>query len=100
MKWMGCVEGVGIVLKSLWRFTPIHERESRNEKDSLCKTERRREWRESLEVSVMKGRMRVWNEVSRITGIDWNDCLLQRGNEGLMITLDWREGRKGLRRWL
>mgnify|MGYP004700557349 CR=1 FL=1 len=88
------------MLRSIWRFTPIHERESRNEKDSLCETQRRGEWRELLEVSVMKGRMRVWNEVSRITGIDWNDCLLQRGNEGLMITLDWREGRNGLRRWL
>ena len=41
--------------------------------------------------------MRVWNEVSRITGIDWNDCLLQRGNGGLMITLDWIEGGNGLR---
>ncbi len=48
----------------------------------------------------MEREARVWNEVSRITGIDWNDCLLQRGNEGLMITLDWREGRNGLRRWL
>ena len=67
MKWMGCVEGVGIGLKSIWRCTPTHEMESGDEKDSLCKTERRREWRESLEVSVMKGRMRVWNEVSRIT---------------------------------
>mgnify|MGYP006932656971 CR=1 FL=1 len=46
------------------------------------------------------GRMRVWNEVSRITGIDWNDCLLQRGNGGLMITLDWIEGGNGLRRRL
>ena len=62
--------------------------------------ERRGEWREWLEVSVMEREARVWNEVSRITGIDWNDCLLQRGNEGLMITLDWREGRNGLRRRL
>ena len=69
MEWMGCVEGVGIGLKSIWRFTPIHERESRNEKDRLCETQRRGEWRELLEVSVMKGRMRVWNEVSRITEI-------------------------------
>ena len=88
------------MLKSLWRCTPIRERESRNEKDRLCETERRREWREWLEVSGMGGRMRVWNEVSRITGIDWNDCLLQRGNGGLMITLDWREGGNGLRRRL
>ena len=97
---MACVEVIIRVLKSLWRCTPTYETEIRNEKDRLCETERRREWRESLEVSVMKGRMRVWNEVSRITGIDWNDCLLQRGNEGLMITLDWREGGNGLRRWL
>ena len=62
--------------------------------------ERRGEWRESLEVSVMEREARVWNEVSRITGIDWNDCLLQRGNGGPMITLDWREGGNGLRRWL
>ena len=97
---MACVEGVGIGLKSLWRCTPIRERESRNEKDRLCETERRREWREWLEVSGMGGRMRVWNEVSRITGIDWNDCLLQRGKGGLMITLDWIEGGNGLRRRL
>ena len=88
------------VLKSLWRCTPTYETEIRNEKDRLCEAERRGEWRESLEVSVMEREARVWNEVSRITGIDWNDCLLQRGNEGLMITLDWREGRNGLRRWL
>ena len=62
--------------------------------------ERRGEWRESLEVSVMEREARVWNEVSRITGIDWNDCLLQRGNGGPMITLDWREGGNGLRRRL
>mgnify|MGYP006966263183 FL=1 len=48
----------------------------------------------------MEREARVWNEVSRITGIDWNDCLLQRRNGGLMITLDWREGGNGLRRWL
>ena len=62
--------------------------------------ERRGEWRELLEVSVMEREARVWNEVSRITVIDWNDCLLQRGNGGLMIMLDWREGGNGLRRWL
>ena len=62
--------------------------------------ERRGEWREWLEVSVMEREARVWNEVSRITGIDWNDCLLQIRNGGLMITLDWREGGNGLRRWL
>ena len=44
----------------------------------------------------MEREARVWNEVSRITGIDWNDCLLQRGNGGLMITLDWIEGGNGL----
>ena len=49
-----------------------------------------------LEVSVMKGRMRVWNEVSRMSVIVWNDCLLQRSDWRLMITLDWREGRNGL----
>ena len=48
----------------------------------------------------MEREARVWNEVSRITGIDWNDCLLQRGNGGPMITLDWREGGNGLRRRL
>ena len=47
------------MLKSLWRFTPIHERESRNEKDRLCETQRRGEWRELLEVSVMEREARV-----------------------------------------
>ena len=49
-----------------------------------------------LEVSVMKGRMRVWNEVSRMSVIVWNDCLLQRSDWRLMITLDWIEGGNGL----
>ena len=88
------------LLKSIWRCTPTYGTESRNEKDRLCEAERRGEWRELLEVSVMEREARVWNEVSRITGIDWNDCLLQRGNGGLMITLDWIEGGNGLRRWL
>ena len=76
------------MLKSLWRFTPIHERESRNEKDSLCKTERRREWRELLEVSVMEREARVWNGYSRMSVIGWNDCLLQRSDWRLMIRVD------------
>ena len=100
MEWMACVEVIIRVLKSLWRCTPTYETEIRNEKDRLCEAERRGEWREWLEVSVMEREARVWNEVSRITGIDWNDCLLQRRNGGLMIRLDWREGRNGLRRWL
>ena len=49
-----------------------------------------------LEVSVMKGRMRVWNEVSRMSVIVWNDCLLQRSDWRLMITLDWIEDGNGL----
>ena len=49
-----------------------------------------------LEVSVMEREARVWNEVSRITEIGWNDCLLQRSDWRLMITLDWREGGNGL----
>ena len=44
----------------------------------------------------MEREARVWNEVSRITGIDWNDCLLQRSDWRLMITLDWIEGGNGL----
>ena len=44
----------------------------------------------------MKGRMRVWNGYSRITEIDWNDCLLQRSDWRLMIRVDWREGGNGL----
>ena len=39
---------------------------------------------------------RVWNEVSRMSVIVWNDCLLQRSDWRLMITLGWREGRNGL----
>ncbi len=66
------------MLRSIWRCTPTYGTESRNEKDSVCETQRRGEWRELLEVSVMKGRMRVWNEVSGITEIGWNACLLQR----------------------
>ena len=84
------------MLKSIWGCTPTYEMESRNEKDSVCETQRRGEWREWLEVSVMKGRMRVWNEASRITEIGWKYCLLQRSDWRLMITLDWREGRNGL----
>ena len=84
------------MLKSLWRFTPIHERESRNEKDRLCEAQRRGEWRELLEVSVMEREARVWNGYSRIAEIDWNACLLQRSEWRLMITLDWREGGNGL----
>ena len=45
-----------------------------------------------LDVSVMEREARVWNEVSRMSVIDWNDCLLQRSDWRLMITLDWREG--------
>ena len=100
MEWMACVEVIIRVLKSLWRCTPTYETEIRNEKDRLCEAERRGEWREWLEVSVMEREARVWNEVSRMSVIGWNDCLLQRGNGGLMITLDWREGGNGLRRWL
>ena len=92
----GMCRRVGIGLKSIWRFTPIHERESRNEKDSVCETQRRREWRKLLDVSVMEREARVWNGYSRITEIDWNDCLLQRSDWRLMITLGWREGRNGL----
>ena len=44
----------------------------------------------------MEREARVWNEVSRITEIGWNDCLLQRSDWRLMITLDWREGGNGL----
>ena len=44
----------------------------------------------------MEREARVWNEVSRITGIDWIDCLLQRSDWRLMITLDWIEGGNGL----
>ena len=84
------------MLKSIWRCTPTYETESRNEKDRLCEAQRRGEWRELLEVSVMKGRMRVWNEVSRMSVIVWNDCLLQRSDWRLMITLDWIEGGNGL----
>ena len=80
------------LLKSIWRCTPTYGTESRNEKDSVCETQRRREWRELLEVSVMKGRMRMWNAVSRMSVIVWNDCLLQRSDWRLMITLRWREG--------
>ena len=43
MEWMACVEGVGIGLKSIWRCTPTYGTESRNEKDSLCETQRRGE---------------------------------------------------------
>ena len=76
------------MLKSLWRFTPIHERESRNEKDRLCETQRRGEWRELLEVSVMEREARVWNGYSRMSVIGWNDCLLQRSDWRLMIRVD------------
>ena len=76
------------LLKSLWRFTPIHERESRNEKDRLCETQRRGEWRELLEVSVMEREARVWNGYSRMSVIGWNDCLLQRSDWRLMIRVD------------
>ena len=44
----------------------------------------------------MEREARVWNGYSRITEIDWNDCLLQRSDWRLMITLGWREGRNGL----
>ena len=54
--------------------------ESGDEKDSVCETQRRGEWRELLEVSGMEREARVWNGYSRITEIDWNDCLLQRWN--------------------
>ena len=76
------------MLKSLWRFTPIHERESRNEKDRLCETQRRGEWRKLLEVSVMEREARVWNGYSRMSVIGWNDCLLQRSDWRLMIRVD------------
>ena len=49
-----------------------------------------------LDVSVMEREARVWNEVSRMSVIGWNDCLLQRSDWRLMITLGWREGRNGL----
>ena len=76
------------MLRSIWRFTPIHERESRNEKDRLCETQRRGEWRELLEVSVMEREARVWNGYSRMSVIGWNDCLLQRSDWRLMIRVD------------
>ena len=44
----------------------------------------------------MEREARVWNEVSRMSVIVWNDCLLQRSDWRLMITLGWREGRNGL----
>ena len=43
-----------------------------------------------------EGSESVWNEVSGITEIGWNACLLQRSDWRLMITLGWREGRNGL----
>ena len=43
-----------------------------------------------------EGSESVWNEVSGITEIGWNACLLQRSDWRLMITLDWIEGGNGL----
>ena len=40
----------------------------------------------------MEREARVWTEVSRMSVIGWNDCLLQRSDWRLMITLRWREG--------
>ena len=38
----------------------------------------------------MEREARVWNEVSRMSVIVWNDCLLQRSDWRLMIRVDWR----------